>query len=291
MHPLRNSFGNESHLREIVLSRLDMQPEQEKKPKSLGPIAGIVGVLGLLLLKFKGAAFIALKALSLVKLGWLLKGFSTMALSLGIYTMMFGWPYAITIIILLYIHEMGHFIFMHFYGLKPKAPVFVPFVGAYTAMSTIPGDLATHAWVAYAGPLIGGIAAFASYWLGVTTGNTYLIAAANTGAILNLLQLVPIKPFDGGFIAQSITRWLFIPGAILLAYLAWTLRSPLLILIAVVAIFVMISQMRKGGNPEATRYPATPIQRVFISISYIGLAIALTYLFMHSHIRAPYGHP
>ncbi|MBX9878072.1 MAG: hypothetical protein K2Y22_06390 [Candidatus Obscuribacterales bacterium] len=214
-----------------------------------------------------------------------------MALSLGIYTMMFGWKYAITIIVLLYIHEMGHFIVMHFYGLKPKAPVFVPFVGAYTAMSTVPGDLATHAWVAYAGPFIGGLAAFASFLLGVTTGNTWLIAAANTGAILNLLQLVPIKPFDGGFIAQSITKWLFIPGAILLGYLALTLRSPLLIIIAVASIFVMFSQFRKGADPEAERYPATPIQRIFISLSYIGLAIALTYLFMHSHIRAPYGHP
>lgn len=269
----------------------DPPTKEAKKPSTFGPIAGVLGVLGVILLKFKGAALIALKALSLVKLGWLLKGFSSMALSLGIYIMMFGWRYAVTIIILLYIHEMGHFIFMHFYGLKPKAPVFVPFVGAYTAMTTIPGDLATHAWVAYAGPFIGGIAAFASYWLGIATGNTFLIAAANTGAILNLLQLVPIKPFDGGFIAQSISRWLFIPGALLLAYLAWTLRSPLLIIIAVVAIFVMISQMRKGEDPEAARYPTTPIQRIFISVSYIGLAIALAYLFMHSHIRAPYGHP
>jgi Zn-dependent protease len=269
----------------------ELQEVEQKKPSIVGPAAGVLGVIGLILLKFKGAAFIAFKALSLVKLGWLLKGFSSMALSLGIYMMMFGWKYAVTIIILLFIHEMGHFIFMHFYGLKPRAPMFVPFVGAYTAMTHIPRDLATHAWVAYAGPFIGGIAAFASYLIGVSTGNTYLVAAANTGAILNLLQLVPIKPFDGGFIAQSITRWLFIPGAALLAYLAWTLRSPLLILIAVVAIFVMISQIRKGADPEEAQYPATPIQRIFITISYIGLAVALTYLFMHSHIRAPYGHP
>lgn len=267
-------------------------PTQEKKKNAdIASAAGILGILSLILLKFKGAALIAFKALSFVKLGWLLNGFSSMALSLGIYIMMFGWKYAITIIVLLYIHEMGHFIFMHFYGLKPKAPVFVPFVGAYTAMSTIPGDLATHAWVAFAGPFIGGIAAFASYWLGVTTGNTYLVAAANTGAILNLLQLVPIKPFDGGFIAQSITRWLSIPGAVLLGYLAWSLRSPLLIIIAIAAIFVMIAQFRKAPDPEAQRYPATPIQRIFISISYVGLAIALTYLFSHSHMRAPYGHP
>ena len=99
----------------------------------------IAGTAAVLLLKFKAAIFLGLKALSLFKFGWLFSNFFSMALSLGLYTMMFGWRYAITIIILLYIHEMGHFVCMNAYGLKPKAPVFVPFIGAFTAMTNLPG--------------------------------------------------------------------------------------------------------------------------------------------------------
>ncbi len=256
-------------------------PTETAPKKNNAAKAGIAGTAAVLLLKFKAAIFLGLKALSLFKFGWLFSNFASMAVSLGLYTMMFGWRYAITIIILLYIHEMGHFVCMNAYGLKPKAPVFVPFIGAYTAMTNLPGDLATHAWVAFAGPFVGGLAALASYVVGMQTGNTFLVAAANTGAILNLLQLVPIKPFDGGFIAQSITRWLFIPGAVLLGFLAWDFHSPLLIIIAGGAIFSMIAQWKRGV--VVTAEPATPFQRLLITVAFVGLAAALSLLFMHSH--------
>src|SRR5215468_93606 len=144
--------------------------------KKAGTAAGLLGVVTLVFLKFKFYIFAAFKALPLLKLGWILKGGGTMPLSLALYTAMFGWKYAVTLIVLIYIHEMGHFIWMQAKGLKPNAPVFVPFMGAYVAMTNLPRDAATHAWVAYAGPLVGGIGAGVLYWWGLQSGNLYLVA-------------------------------------------------------------------------------------------------------------------
>src|SRR5438874_1968923 len=96
------------------------------------PVVGAFAAIGAILFKFKVAVFAALKALPLLKFGWILKSFGSMFLSLAAYTAMFGWRYAVTLVGLIYVHELGHFGYMKLRGLNPKAPVFVPFIGAYT---------------------------------------------------------------------------------------------------------------------------------------------------------------
>lgn len=250
--------------------------EQGEKKKLGGATAGVVGVLALLLFKFKAVIFGAFKALPLLKFGWILKSGGSMILSLGLYAATFGWRYAVTLIVLLYVHEMGHFIFMKAKGLNPDAPVFVPFLGAYVAMKNMPEDAVTHAWVAYAGPLVGGIGAWAMYWFGSHSGNDFMIAAANTGFILNLLQLVPIKPFDGGFIAHCISKWLSIPGILALAYMAFTLHSILLLIILVVAAAMLF----KNWNNPATDVPLS--EKLQVSLAYFALAGSLGWMFWAS---------
>jgi Zn-dependent protease len=255
--------------------------EHQSEQKGLAAKAGVFGVIAVLLLKFKVYIFTALKALSFIKFAWIFKSFGTMALSVGVYTMVFGWRYAVTLVALIYVHEMGHYMWMKSEGLEPQAPVFVPMLGAYTAMQKLPPDLATHAWVAWAGPFVGGLGAYLCYCLGVMTNNAFLVAAANTGAILNLFQLLPVKPFDGGFIAQSISRKLMIPGVLLFIWLAFTMHSILLMIICAVCIFVMIAQYR-AGDSTGGMIPASGTQKIFISIAFIGLAAALAYLYWQS---------
>ncbi len=259
----------------------------------MGAAAGLLGLLALVFLKFKVYIFAAFKALPLLKLGWILKGGASMFLSLGIYMAMFGWRYAITLVGLIYIHEMGHFIWMKVKGLNPKAPVFVPFLGAYVAMTNLPKDAATHAWVAYAGPLVGGLAAGLLYWWGLTsgaaarqgeTGHLYLVAAANTGFILNLLQLVPVRPFDGGFIAGAISKWLSIPGIVMLIALALSFHSVLLLIVSGVSLFVVIGQWRSGEHGIEGVVPASGLQKVVISLAYFGLAAGLGFLYWASDV-------
>lgn len=205
-------------------------------------ILGSLGILGVILLKSKAYLFAAWKALALLKLSWLISPLIT----IGVYTMLFGLPYAIAVFILLLTHETGHWIWMKALGLQPKAPVFIPGVGAYVAMTKLPADEATHAWVALAGPLIGGLTSGILFWFGVQYNNTWLMAAGSTGFFLNLFQLVPAKPFDGGFIIHAIYKWLLIPGTALLFVLTFFFHSVLLMIIAVISLISLMRQITKG---------------------------------------------
>lgn len=253
---------------------------EQTKATNTAAALGALGVLVAVAVKFKAAIFAALKA------GWLLKTSGTMLLSFGVYTVAFGWQWAAMIVAQIYVHEMGHYVFMKAKGLNPSAPVFVPFVGAYVAMKNLPNDPVLNAWVAYAGPLAGGWAACGLYYWGLQTGSNFLLSAASWGFIINLLQLIPVRPFDGGFMAACISKWLCIPGAILLIILAFHLQSLLLGIISVVAVYMAYRSFRNGNQAALDRIPFS--ERLQIAALYFGSAWALGYLYWNSegHLKA-----
>ncbi len=210
-------------------------------------LLGSLGVLGIILLKGKAYLLAAWKAVALIKMGWVISPLIT----IGVYAMLFGLPYAIAVFILLLTHEMGHWVWMKALGLEPKAPVFIPGIGAYVAMTKLPADEATHAWVALAGPLIGGLTSGALFWFGVNYSNAWLMAAGSTGFFLNLFQLVPAKPFDGGFIIQAVYKWLLIPGTALLFVLTYLFHSILLLIISVISVVSLFGQLSRERSIRA----------------------------------------
>lgn len=229
-----------------------MSSDENGKKKT---ILGAFGLVGVLALKFKVYLLAAWKALAILKISWLISPL----ISIGVYSMLFGWPYALAIVLLLFIHEMGHWIWMKCLGLAPKAPVFIPCVGAYVAMTKLPPDQATHAWVAIAGPLVGGIGCAVLYTAGIYSGNKWLIAAGSTGFFLNLIQLVPAKPLDGGFIIQAVSRWLLIPGTVLLFAMAFRFQSVLLLIISAISAFSLVKQfMHKPETQPTTNADSNP---------------------------------
>lgn len=261
---------------------------EEKKSKA-GLLGGL-GLLGVLLLKGKFYIFAALKGLSFLKLGWLFKGFFMLFASIGVYWLLFGPIFAVILVGMILIHELGHYIWMKVNGLNPQPIMFVPGLGAYTSMESMPADQATDAWVALAGPLVGGVAAAASYYYGVTTQNLFFVAAGSVGLFLNLLQLIPAKPLDGGFIINAISKWLLIPGVGLVFAYAFFFHSFIFGIIGVIAFFSALSQFK---NPDQRpmragqiQTPATMPQKVMIAIAYFGLAGMLGYLYWLSHDEA-----
>jgi hypothetical protein len=156
--------------------------EQEPKPKSKNSILGGLAVLGIAFMKFKLFIFMMLK-----------QGLS-MFIMIGVYAMFFGPIYALIVVALILIHESGHYIFMKFFGLDPKLPVFIPFFGAFVAMEKLPPDQAVDAWVSLAGPLVGGVTSVILFFFGVQQGNGIMMAAGSTGCFFNLLQLIAAKP-------------------------------------------------------------------------------------------------
>ena len=142
------------------------------------------------------------------KLGSLAK-FSLVFIAVGGYALIWGWRFAVGLVLLIFIHEMGHFLEAHREGLKPSWPVFVPFLGAYVKHTR--GNPWQTTRVAIAGPALGGVAALACYLVGRADGSSLLVALAYFGFILNLFNLLPIGILDGGSIWRS-TRWLWLGG-------------------------------------------------------------------------------
>jgi hypothetical protein len=250
-----------------------MASKNSEEKKKEGTLLGGIGVIGILLFKFKAALF------AIFKFGWLAKSFLSIILTIGIYSVFFGWPYAVAVVLLILIHEGGHFIWMQALGLNPKAPIFVPGIGAFTAMTNLPPDAVTRAWVAFAGPLVGGVCAAAMYWGGGQLNNGWLMAAGSFGFMLNLVQLIPAKPLDGGFVVLAISRYLLLPGAILLCAVALMFHSFLFGIIGVFSLFKAAKQLFGGVNEDAHVIAATIPQRFVIGVAYLSLAGMLGYLY------------
>jgi Zn-dependent protease len=144
--------------------------------------------------------------LSGLKWGKLVTTGGTMLLSLAIYATIWGWPYAAGFVALMFAHEMGHFVAARQRGLDVGAPTFIPFVGAWINLRDQPHNVETEAYVAAAGPLVGTVAAVAVYLWGRSTDSGLLLAIAYAGLFLNLFNLLPLSPLDGGRITAIIDR-------------------------------------------------------------------------------------
>jgi len=123
---------------------------------------------------------------------------------------------AVGVIFLVFIHEMGHFIAAKSRGIPVSLPTFTP-VGAYVQMGRS-SSITDEAYVKLAGPLVGGLAAVVSIALGHLLGSALIVEIGIIGVLLNLFNLIPLDPFDGGGIAQVLGRWTVVPGVLAFAY-------------------------------------------------------------------------
>ena len=229
------------------------------------------GPLGLVLLFVFGKMKYLLLILKVGKF----KTFITMLVSIWAYAMFWGWSFAAGFVGLIFIHEMGHVLALRLQGVKSSAPMFIPFVGAFIAMKELPDNAFGEAIAAAGGPLLGTLGAIGCAGAGLVTGNPFWFALASTGFLLNLFNLLPMSPLDGGRIIGAISPRLWIlglAGAILLFYLTW---SPILALVVIMGSVQMYNSYRKSGAEEARYYAITPRRRLLVAAIFIGL-LALT---------------
>lgn len=152
--------------------------------------------------------------LSLLKFSKFGGALLSMAISIGAYAIIYPWGFAVGFVVLLLIHELGHVIAAKQKGLPVSAPMFIPFLGALINMKRHPRDAATEAYVAIGGPVLGTVGALATFALAYAMDSPLLYSLAYVGFFLNLLNLLPIHPLDGGRIATAVTRWLWVVGLI-----------------------------------------------------------------------------
>lgn len=138
-----------------------------------------------------------------VKFGAFVLKFFGIFLAVGGYALIWGWRFAVGVVLLILAHELGHYVEARRAGLDPQLPVFIPFLGAYVALRNMRFDPWVNARVSLAGPIAGGVAAAACLAVAVAIDSDLMRALAYAGFLLNLINLVPLAILDGAHVLRS----------------------------------------------------------------------------------------
>jgi Zn-dependent protease len=226
-------------------------------------VAGVIAIA-----KFKIFIFGALKtSLSMLFMIW-------------VYSWMFGWRFAVGFIFLLFVHEMGHFVVAKWLGIPVSTPLFIPFLGAAIIMKQNPRDAWTEALMAYGGPLAGCIGSWICWAIALQVQENWVMAVASVSFVINLFNMIPVPPLDGGRICAAVSPWFWIIGLLLLGVALFYFHSVTSIIIIALVLywaFPRIKQTLFGQpTPEMQNYYATHISnRLTMALMYLGLIAAL----------------
>jgi len=231
---------------------------------------GWIVVAGLLLLKFGKAALLLLPKAKVLSTS------ATMLVSIAAYSLIWGWKFALGFVLLLFVHEMGHVIQLRREGIPASAPMFIPFLGAFVAAKSLGDDATAEARVGLAGPVLGVAGCLALLPIAINTGDDFWYALVFTGLFLNLFNLLPVVPLDGGRAMAALSPKFWYVGLFGLAVLTFTFPNPILILILLLGGYETYKRWKalRSGDPDVVAfYKVKPAARWAIAAVYLGLII------------------
>jgi Zn-dependent protease len=235
--------------------------------------------VGLLLGKLKAVLLLLPKIKILTTSG-------SMLVSIVAYQLIFGWPFAVGFVLLLLVHEMGHVFQLRREGIEASAPMFIPFLGAVVAAKSMGDDAGAEARVGLAGPVLGSIASLVPLGIYAVTGEDFWRALAYVGFFLNLFNLLPVLPLDGGRAMAALSPKVWLVGMAALVGLAIFFPNPILILIVVFGGFETWRRWKARDTPEALAFHAIPTRtRVLVAVVYLGLAALLALGVYETHFE------
>jgi Zn-dependent protease len=138
----------------------------------------------------------ALKAVKTANVGWA-------AASVATYSLLFSWKFALALMVQLFIHEYGHVHAMRRTGMRVRGLYFVPLLGAAAVTDDAFSSRRQQVYVALNGPLWGALAALVPIALWWWTGDGQWAAVTAWWALINLFNLLPIAPLDGGRVMHA----------------------------------------------------------------------------------------
>jgi Zn-dependent protease len=236
-------------------------------------VLGLLAAAALLLVKFGAKLKVVLLALPKLKL---FTTSASMLVSIGAYALIWGWKFAVGFVLLLLVHELGHVIQLRREGIKASAPMFIPFLGAVVAMKELPKDAAAEARVGLAGPVLGSLACLVPLGIYWATGNELFQALAFVGFFLNLFNLLPVLPLDGGRAMAALSPWMWFVGYALLVVATFVFPNPIMLLILLFGGLETWRRWKQRKTPEAREFHRVkPATRAAVAAVYLGLAALL----------------
>ena len=183
----------------------------------------------------------------------------SLVVSFGGYALFYGPWFAVALLTMIFVHEMGHVVEIRRQGMKATAPIFIQFMGAAIFQRSHPTDALKQAQIGIAGPIAGTIGATAAFALYGSTHSPILLLAALIGFYINLFNLIPVWQLDGAWILAPVSKWFQAAGYLIIAVgglFFHFLLSPLVIIIAVLGIPSLIQRFRDANNPYYTSVPS-----------------------------------
>jgi Zn-dependent protease len=210
----------------------------------------------------------------------------TFLISLAAYTSIWGWRFALGFMVLLFVHEMGHVIQLRREGVAASAPMFIPFMGAFVGMKELPHNAWMEAKVGLAGPVLGTVGALACFGAATATDSDLLRAVAYTGCFLNLINLIPVLPLDGGRAAAAFHPAFWFVGVFVVALLFFWHPNPLVLIIALLGGYELFHRWGHRNDPQWKAYNAvTWGQRLAVGAVYLGLIAVLVVAMEASYLH------
>jgi Zn-dependent protease len=203
---------------------------------------------------------------------------ASMLVSVAAYALIWGWRFAVGFVALLFIHEMGHYVQLRREGVKPSGMVFIPFLGAAVGTRSLGGSALAEARVGLAGPIVGSLAAAALIPIAEATDDEFWRALAFTGFFLNLFNLLPLVPLDGGRAMAAMAPWMWFVGFAAMVGLVLVWPNPILILILLLGgleTFRRWKHRKHGLEGNEAYYRVKPAHRALVAVVYVGLVAAL----------------
>ena len=241
-----------------------------------------LGALALFLVT-KGKA-ILFTLLSVFKYSKFLTSGLSMFLMIWTYSLHYGWAYAVGIVLMIAIHEMGHLVFAKAVGMPVSMPLFIPFVGALISMKKAPEDAWQEAVVALGGPFFGLVAGLVALFWGIMNGSQLVMAVAYFSFFMTRFNMIPVSPLDGGRIVTALSPVIWVLGLVLMAIGAWYTFSPILIIVLLLGIYRAKRTWDDRNDPtRALYYRVKPWQRVLVGVAYgliAGISAWGVYLFV-----------
>jgi Zn-dependent protease len=245
---------------------LDKQRKRSQVKKLGGPLIP----LAILVTKGKGLLLALTKIKAVSTLG-------TMFISIAAYALAFGWPFAVGFVLLLFIHEMGHVIQLRREGVEASAPIFIPFVGAVIAAESLGEDAAAEARVGLAGPILGTAGALVPLAIWLATGSDLWRALAYVGFFINLINLLPVLPLDGGRAMAVLGPKVWIAGILVAIVAAAIFLGPFMLLFVLLLGGPELYYRFKNRHSEQSReyHSVTTRTKVAVAAVYLSLAALL----------------
>jgi Zn-dependent protease len=203
-------------------------------------------------------------------------------LSVGAYSIFYGPWFAVALVVMILVHEMGHVVEIRRQGMAASAPIFIPFLGAAIFQRSHPTTAVKQAQIGIAGPIAGTIGATAAFMLYTSTQNPIFLLAATIGFFLNLINMLPVWQLDGAWVLAPVSPWFQVAGlgAIAVLAIAFHFVSALLIIVAVLGIQSARAAFRNARNPYYASVPTNV--RLALFAAWLALVLYLGVMTLQS---------